>query len=168
MKTAIGTGPCAECHKYVGKCSACGATLPHAKAPFYFNGKELPPSSAPEPLPIAFERAYAENEGEPVTTTNPRLILAGIKQFGLAADGADIRDLDAAVERLQRELHTMQTAGIIEVAVRNSNVAEYMNHWEARATAAEADRVEVAARIRAGSPGTAVEPAVAQQVSAVL
>jgi len=35
------------------------------------------------------------------------------------------------------ELHLMKTAGIVEVAVRNPSVAEYMRHWEGRAEAAE-------------------------------
>lgn len=39
---------------------------------------------------------------------------------------------------LRAELHLMKTAGIIEVAVRNPSVADYMAHWEGRATAAEA------------------------------
>lgn len=39
---------------------------------------------------------------------------------------------------LRAELHLMKTAGIIEVAVRNPSVSEYMDHWEGRATAAEA------------------------------
>ena len=43
------------------------------------------------------------------------------------------------VEKLREELHLMKTAGIIEVAVRNPSVAEYMDHWEGRAEAAEAE-----------------------------
>ena len=39
---------------------------------------------------------------------------------------------------LRAELQLMKTAGIIEVAVRNPSVAEYMAHWEGRATDAEA------------------------------
>ena len=35
-----------------------------------------------------------------VSPTDPAVILAGIRQFGLAADGSDIRDLVAAIERL--------------------------------------------------------------------
>ncbi len=35
------------------------------------------------------------------------------------------------------ELDMMKTAGVIEVAVRNPNVAEYMRHWEGRVLAAE-------------------------------
>lgn len=44
---------------------------------------------------------------------------------------------DATAE-LRAELKLMQTAGIIEVAVRNPSVAEYMRHWEGRAEKAEA------------------------------
>ena len=42
------------------------------------------------------------------------------------------------IEELEAELHLMKTSGIIEVAVRNPNVMEYMRHWEGRAEAAEA------------------------------
>jgi len=35
-----------------------------------------------------------------VSLTDPRVILAGIKQFGLAPDGSDLRDLEAAIDRL--------------------------------------------------------------------
>lgn len=42
------------------------------------------------------------------------------------------------VDKLRDELHLMKTAGIIEVAVRNPSVADYMNHWEGRALKAEA------------------------------
>jgi hypothetical protein len=47
------------------------------------------------------------------------------------------------------ELHLMKTAGIIEVAVRNPNVMEYMRHWEDRAEKAEAE--VIALREAAGS-----------------
>lgn len=42
------------------------------------------------------------------------------------------------IEELKAENHLLKTAGVIEVAVRNPNVAEYIRHWEARAEAAEA------------------------------
>ena len=45
------------------------------------------------------------------------------------------------------ELHLMKTAGIIEVAVRNPNVMEYVRHWEGRAEAAEADRDRLAGEL---------------------
>lgn len=35
-----------------------------------------------------------------ISVQDPMMILAGIKQFGLAADGSDLRDLAAAIERL--------------------------------------------------------------------
>ncbi len=44
------------------------------------------------------------------------------------------------------ELELMKTAGVIEVSVRNPNVAEYVKHWEGRALAAEAKVAESSAR----------------------
>ena len=44
----------------------------------------------------------------------------------------------ANIEELKAELHLMKTAGIVEVAIRNPNVSEYMAHWERRAEGAEA------------------------------
>ena len=43
------------------------------------------------------------------------------------------------IEELEAELRLMKTAGIIEVAIRNLNVYEYMAHWERRAEKAEAN-----------------------------
>lgn len=37
---------------------------------------------------------------ERISPSNPRVIIAGIRQFGLAADGSDLRDLEAAIDRL--------------------------------------------------------------------
>lgn len=39
----------------------------------------------------------------PVSPSNPYTILAGIKQFGLASDGSDIRDLTTSIENLRSE-----------------------------------------------------------------
>ena len=44
----------------------------------------------------------------------------------------------ARIEELEAELHLMKTSGIVEVAVRNPSVMEYMRHWEGRAERAEA------------------------------
>jgi len=52
------------------------------------------------------------------------------------------RDLEA----MRAELHLMKTAGIVEVAIRNPSVAEYMFHWEARAEQAETERDAAIAR----------------------
>jgi hypothetical protein len=51
------------------------------------------------------------------------------------------------LDRLRDEVETLTTAGIIEVAVRNPSVAEYMRHWEGRAEKAEA-ALEAAIRER--------------------
>lgn len=42
------------------------------------------------------------------------------------------------IEELEAEIHMMKTSGVIEVAVRNPNVLEYIKHWEGRAETAEA------------------------------
>ena len=51
---------------------------------------------------------------------------------------AKLEPAEARIKMLEAELHMMKTSGIIEVAVRNPSVSEYMNHWEGRAEAAEA------------------------------
>lgn len=35
-----------------------------------------------------------------ISPSDPRVIIAGIRQFGLAADGSDLRELEAALSRL--------------------------------------------------------------------
>jgi hypothetical protein len=49
----------------------------------------------------------------------------------------EIAGAKARITELEAELHTMKTAGIIEVAVRNPSVSEYMAHWEGRVEKAE-------------------------------
>lgn len=44
------------------------------------------------------------DNAEPMSVQDPVLLLAGIKQFGLAGDGSDLRDLAAAITRLSSEL----------------------------------------------------------------
>jgi len=52
-------------------------------------------------------------------------------------------DPPTELETLRAENHLLKTAGIIEVAVRNPNVSEYMHHWERRALSAEAQIAEL-------------------------
>ena len=56
--------------------------------------------------------------------------------------------LGREVEALKLENAQWRTWGIIEIAVRNPNVAEYMNHWERRATEAEAKIESLASEVR--------------------
>ena len=51
------------------------------------------------------------------------------------------------IEELEAELHLMKTAGIVEVAIRNHNVSEYMAHWERRAEGAEAKLTKALAEL---------------------
>lgn len=41
-------------------------------------------------------------DAETISLIDPRVIIAGIRQFGLAPDGSDLRDLEAAIDRLRR------------------------------------------------------------------
>jgi len=54
------------------------------------------------------------------------------------------------VDRLREELDLMKTAGIIEVAVRNPNISDYIEHWEGRAEKAEAELALLRAKVEAG------------------
>ena len=56
----------------------------------------------------------------------------------LKAATDDAKEAEAYAEELEAELHMMKTAGVIEVAVRNPNVSDYVKHWEVRAEKAEA------------------------------
>lgn len=42
----------------------------------------------------------SESETDTIKLTDPRVTIAGIRQFGLAPDGSDLRDLEAAFQRL--------------------------------------------------------------------
>jgi hypothetical protein len=53
--------------------------------------------------------------------------------------------LKARIEALQGENEQWKTWGIIEIAVRNQSVSEYMQHWEERATKAEAKLSQIEA-----------------------
>ncbi len=53
--------------------------------------------------------------------------------------GNENSQLKRKLVELEGELELMKTAGIIEVAVRNPSVKDYMEHWEERAEKAEAE-----------------------------
>lgn len=53
------------------------------------------------PLPSAAEAATT-NETPTISPSDPRVTIAGIRQFGLASDGSDLRDLEYAFNRLSR------------------------------------------------------------------
>lgn len=58
-----------------------------------------------------------------------------------ASNDDDPRDMQ--IRKLEAELEHFTKSGIIEIAVRNPSVNEYMHHWERRATTAEADIAEL-------------------------
>lgn len=49
-----------------------------------------------------------------------------------------LRDCADRIASLAEQVEMLTKGGIIEVAIRNVSVADYMNHWEGRAEAAEA------------------------------
>ena len=51
----------------------------------------------------------------------------------------DISYLLGTITELRAEVEQWRNWGIVEVAVRNPQVADYMDHWEGRATKAEAE-----------------------------
>lgn len=54
---------------------------------------------------------------------------------GGCSDGLEIKD--AEIARLTEQLAQWKSWGIVEIAVRNQNVADYVEHWEGRTTKAE-------------------------------
>jgi hypothetical protein len=65
------------------------------------------------------------------------------------------RDADTLIDKYfriiaaEKELNQWHHWGVIEVAVRNPGVREYMEHWEGRATTAESQLAELEADNRA-------------------
>ncbi len=66
---------------------------------------------------------------------------------------AAVKPIAQAALAAMAELGVMKTAGIVEVAARNPSVLEYMEHWEGRATKAEAERDALQARVKALESG---------------
>ena len=62
---------------------------------------------------------------------------------------ADWEEAATALTALQAENTLLKTAGVIEVAVRNPNVSEYIEHWEGRVERAEDERDAAVARVEA-------------------
>jgi hypothetical protein len=50
---------------------------------------------------------------------------------------------DDAEAKLAQIEEQWKTWGVVEIAVRNPSVSEYMNHWEGRATKAEAENEDL-------------------------
>lgn len=59
----------------------------------------------------------------------------------------DDQPLYDKIYRLTAELEHFTKSGIVEIAVRNQSVADYMQHWEGRAEKAEATLAERDAEI---------------------
>lgn len=73
---------------------------------------------------------------------NDRPYASGVIADLLAA----IRTLREERDGLRHDNDMLTRGGIIEVAVRNPSVADYMTHWEGRAETAEAALAELRSR----------------------
>lgn len=67
--------------------------------------------------------------------------------FIAAANPATVLSLLDALAAAEARAEIMETGGIIEVAIRNPSVSDYVQHWETRALAAERDRDALQARL---------------------
>ena len=56
-------------------------------------------------------------------------------------DQTELTRLKAEMDEARAELARWATWGTIEVAIRNPNVASYIEHWEKRALSAEAEAI---------------------------
>lgn len=67
-----------------------------------------------------------------------------------------MREAASLISALEAERDLLTTSGIVEVSIRNPNVADYMRHWEARAEAAEAQVATLQAKLEKAAE--ALEP----------
>lgn len=68
-------------------------------------------------------------------------------RMGQAADR--ITTLTASLAQMTWDRDMLANGGVIEVAIRNPSVSDYMKHWEGRAEAAEADNAKLREEIAA-------------------
>ena len=66
---------------------------------------------------------------------------------GFAFCGYQFLKFMKSIARAEAALGQWKTWGIVEVAIRNPNVASYMEHWEGRATKAEAENAQLRQQI---------------------
>lgn len=71
-----------------------------------------------------------------------QLLGSHAKQCALNPLVAEVQSLRLQVHMLQQENENFKTCGIVEIAVRNPNVASYVKHWEERAVNAEIAIIE--------------------------
>lgn len=61
-------------------------------------------------------------EENTISVSDPLVTLAGIKRFGLASDGSDLRDLEAAIVRLRSERDV--NAALVDVNLASCDVRD--------------------------------------------
>ena len=124
-------------------CAYCGHLFDYPVS--YHHSEEecraasLPPATADQSETPRTEDAWRTLSGHAIEPDWP--VLEGRQEIVHADFARQLeRELAAATAKLeacQAELRDWRTWGVIEVAVRNPNVAEYMRHWEQRTESAE-------------------------------
>jgi hypothetical protein len=97
--------------------------------------------------PEAVERLAATLDSQEPVLFPARMDVAATARAlsaALEAERAKTKDIDA----LQADREILHKAGIVEIAVRNPNVMEYIKHWESLAEAAEAERDALALQVQ--------------------
>lgn len=129
------------------RCSWCGSTLP-----FKSVTTNAGMVYACEVCSNHWFRAYGDDERPEAPTSKPQFCRhcgAGVGEHRRPGEGTcekcDPEGVAAnraknGVAALVAELAQWTTWGTIEIAIRNPNVSSYMDHWEKRATEAEAER----------------------------
>ena len=107
-------------------------------------------------------RSIAESAAMETLRTEVADVIASLKEWQTKNNDLLIPHAWQTIERLERELaqmaaqkaeaeHNWRTWGVIEVAIRNPSVAEYMRHWEGRAESAERRVSELEAKLAESS-----------------
>jgi len=96
-------------------------------------------------LDAAVRAARNETLDELRTISETYCYAPGIKMTTSIA--ATLARLTAKNERLLQEVEHYNKSGIVEIAVRNPSVADYMAHWEGRAEKAEAENERLRERV---------------------
>ena len=70
---------------------------------------------------------------------------AGQRKHYSCSEEEELKQAAIEITELRATVEQWKTWGVIEIAVRNPNVASYIEHWEGRATTAEAENARLKA-----------------------
>jgi hypothetical protein len=138
-------------HPGVAVCDDCDTPMPHLTT-------GVTTVNYPAPEPLVYKDADALHSGEQIVDSATQAAqkvadALGCGHLRFRSTEWGKRIIAAAVKVAQESRDAEWGAwGIVEVSVRNSSVAEYMKHWEERATKAEVEIARLTARERVPEP----------------